>query len=646
MRSAAESSERDAQGTGVPSSEIAAASVRSTLDKILASPGFVNADRLSRFLRYTVEETLNGQTDKLKETLLGIEVFGRKPTYDPRVDAVVRTEAVKLRARMREYYETEGREDELVIDLPKGGYVPVFRYREKLSDVPLPPTVVEAAPRQTGTDWRPVLAGALVIALLAASIYFTTRNRSRAVGSAAPEAASIAVLPFEDLSPDRNQEYFCDGMTEEIIDALANIPGARVVARTSSFAFKGKQQDIREIGKKLNVATVLEGSVRKDGDRLRVTVQFNSVADGYHLWSETYERELKDVFAVQDEISRAIVDTLQLKLSSPGKQGQPPSANVEAYELYLQGRYHWSRWRTEGAQRAVQFFEQATERDPKYAAAYAGIADSYAWLGFFGAMPPNEAMPKARAAAQKALALDDSLAEAHISLGYVKALYDFDWPSAEREFKRGIQLNAGLSDAHFGYGIVYLSAQGRPEEALREMQLARELDPLSPIIHTYLGVAYAVNNRSAEAMAEDRKALELDPNFVEARLDLANRFLDRPDFKQYYAELDSARDLAPSSRVDLAYAFGYALQGKKSNALDLVHKWENPERGTFVRPTSIAMVYAVLGDKEQMYAWLDRAYAQRDGMLLFSIHQGCFRPYLKEPRYIALNQKLGVPAEK
>ena len=642
MRSAAESSEQDARPTGLSTGEASTVQVRAALEKILASPGFVNADRLSRFLRYTVEETLNGQTDKLKETLLGIEVFGRKSTYDPRVDAVVRTEAVKLRARMKEYYETEGQNDELVIDLPKGGYVPVFRFREKLSEVPAPPAEIPRS--QSGPDWRPGLAGVLVIAILAVSIYFTTRSRNRSGNSGAPEAASIAVLPFEDLSPERNQEYFCDGMTEEIIDALANIPGARVVARTSSFAFKGKQQDIREIGKKLNVANVLEGSVRKDGDRLRVTVQLNSVADGYHLWSETYERELKDVFAVQDEISRAIVNTLQLKLATRGKPGKPPSENVEAYELYLQGRYHWGRWRTEGAERALQYFEQATQKDPKYAAAYAGIADSYAWLGFFGALPPKEVMPRANAAAQKALALDDSLAEAHISLGYVKALYDFDWPSAEREFKRGIQLNAGLADAHFGYGIVYLSPQGHPQEALREMQLARELDPLSPAIHTYLGTAYSFNGRHAEALAEDQKALDLDSNFVEARLDLANHMLDQPDFNRFYAELDSIRDIAPSSRVDLLYAFGLAIQGKKSEALNLVHKWEKPAGGTFVRPTSIAMVYAVLGDKEQMYAWLDRAYAERDGMLVFSTHQGYFRPYLNDARFVALNRKLGLPA--
>ncbi len=644
MSMTAESSERDANGITSPRMDLSPESIRAALDKILASPGFINAERLTRFLRYTVEETLNGQTDKLKETLLGIEVFNRKTTYDPRVDAVVRTEAVKLRARLREYYEADGREDELIIDLPKGGYVPAFRIREKLVEAP-PAAAVETfdnTPR--GHDWRPAIAGALIVGILAISIYLTTRNRTRAATNpGAADVASIAVLPFADLSPDRDQEYFCDGMTEEIIDALAKVEGFRVVARTSSFAFKGKQQDIREIGKKLNVGAVLEGSVRKDGNLLRVTAQLNSVADGYHLWSQTYERELKDVFAVQDEIAKSIVSTLQLKLASP----QPKRArNVEAYDLYLQGRYHWNRWRAEGAERALQFFEQSTQKDPTYAAAYAGIADSYSWLSFFGTLPPTEAMPKARAAAEKAIALDDSLAEAHTSLGYVKALYDFDWPGAEREFQRAIQLNPGLADAHFGYGIVYLSPQGRKVESLREMQLARDLDPLSPVINTYLALAYLFNNQRDEAAIYDKKALDLDPNFVEARIDLAMHQLDEKGTGHFFADLAGAKGLAPESRIDLLYAFGYSLQGKSAEALALVHKWDNSQQGVFVRPTSIAMVYAVLGDRDQMYAWLDRAYAQHDGMLAYINKQGCFGRYLNEPRFLALDQKLGLPAAK
>ena len=637
MRSAAESSERDANGSAPPASGVTPESTRAALEKILASPGFANADRISRFLRYTVEETLNGQTDKLKESLLGIDVFGRKPSYDPRVDAVVRTEAVKLRARLREYYESEGGQDEIVIDLPKGGYVPVFRLREK----PVEPAAPGIPQTQAAHNWKPAVATILVVVVLAASIYLFSRARSRAASGSGSELASIAVLPFADLSPDKDQEYFCDGMTEEIIDALAKMNGFRVVARTSSFAFKGKQQDIREIGKKLNVATVLEGSVRKDGNRLRVTAQLNSVADGYHLWSETYERELKDVFAVQDEISRAIVDTLQLKLAGPARQSRPASANVEAYDLYLQGRYHWSRWRSEGAERAIEYFQQAIQKDPKYAAAYSGLADSYAWLGFFGALPPNEAMPKARQAALKALSIDDSLAAAHTSLGYVKSLHEFDWSGAEREFKRALQLNSGDSDAHFGYGITYLAPMRRLDEAVREMQTARDLDPLSPIANTYLGLAYHFVGNRADSAVQLHKALELDPGFVEARLELANLSIDQQNFKDFYSQLDLAKELAPESRTDLMRATGYAMQGKKSEALQLVHKWEKPAGGVFVRSTSIAGVYAILGDKAQMYAWLDRAYADRDGMLAFVNLQGVYQPYRSEPRFITLEKKLG-----
>jgi len=641
MRSATESTEHNANGAASPV-EITPESIRQALDKILASPRFANADRLSKFLRYTVEETLNGQTDKLKESLLGIDVFGRKPTYDPRVDAVVRTEAVKLRARLREYYEVDGREDEVVIDLPKGGYVPAFRNRERLVDAPaLIETVSQPKPRA----WMPIAAGILIVAILAVSIYWTARSRARSFNPRANDLSSIAVLPFADLSPERNQEYFCDGMTEEIIDELSKIGGLRVVARTSSFAFKGKQQDIREIGKKLNVGAVLEGSLRKDGNRLRVTAQLNSVADGYHMWSETYERELKDVFAVQDEISKAIVNTLQLKLSSRSNQANTSPGSIEAYELYLQGKYHWSRWRTEGAEQAIHYFDAAIQKDPKYASAYAGLADAYCWLGFFGALPPNEVMPKARAAAQRAISLDDSLSSAHTALGYVKALYEFDWPVAEREFKRAIQLNSQDADAHFGYGITYLAPLGHMGQAVREMQMARDLDPLSPIENTYLGLAYQFNGNEIQSVEQYHRALELDPNFPEAHLNLAYAFLNHYNTENFYVELDRAKDVAPESRTDLMRAFAYGVDKKKTEALKLVHKWEHPEGGGFVRSTSIANVYAVLGDKEQMYAWLDRAYTDRDGMLAYMNEQGCYRPYRSEPRFISVQKKLGLPTK-
>ena len=652
MRSAMESSERDANSSSAPQ-EVSVDSVRSELDKILASHGFVNADRLSRFLRYTVEEHLNGQTDKLKESLLGIEVFGRKPSYDPRIDAVVRTEAVKLRARLKEYYDSEGSEDAVIIDLPKGGYVPVFRFREQSpKETPEPEAAAAAAelapplpPAAAHSDrlWlKSAIGAAFVAVVFAIAIFVTMRDRSRIAATSGTDLSSIAVLPFADLSPDRDQEYFCDGMTEEIIDSLTKVGGFRVVARTSSFAFKGKQQDIREIGKKLNVGYVLEGSVRKDGDRLRVTAQLNSVTDGYHMWSETYERELKDVFTVQDEISKSIVNTLQLRLAASTRSARSVPEDLETYDLYLQGRYHWGRWRSEGAENAIQFFERAIAKDPKYAAAYAGLADSYAWLGFFGALPPNEAMPKARQFAEQALALDDSSADAHTSLGYVKSLYDFDWPGAEREFKRAIQLNPNSSGAHFAYGITYLCPLGRTKECLAETRLSRDLDPLSPVANTYLGLAYIFDRQTAPAMDIYRKALSIDPNFAEAHLSVANWYLDNRKFDLFYPELDKARGGAPEWRIDLLRAFGLGIQGRSSEAMSLVHKWEHPRDNVWVRPTSIASVYACMRDKQNTFVWLEKAYAERDGILAFLRHQHMFDMYRDDPRYTLLLRKVGL----
>jgi adenylate cyclase len=646
MKPATESSERDANVNALPP-DISVEAVQAALEKILASPGFANADRLSRFLRFSVSEYLTGQTDRLKESLLGVEVFGRKPSYDPRVDAVVRTEAVKLRARIREYYDTEGAEDPLIIDLPKGGYVPKFRLREKepiaeIAPPVLPPVAALDMVPEPGRLWpRYLTAVAIVVIVFSLAIYMGTRDRQ--VRAHGPIENAIVVLPFADLSPDRDQEYFCDGMTEEIIDSLTKIGGFRVVARTSAFSFKGKQQDIREIGKKLNVGYVLEGSVRKDGSRLRVTAQLNSVNDGYHLWSETYERELKDVFTVQDEISRSIVNTLEVRLASSSRPTRPPPGNLETYDLYLQGRYHWSRWRMEGAEKAIQYYEQAISKDPKYAPAYAGVADSYTWLGFFGALPPNQAMPKARQFAQKAIELDPSSAEAHTALAFVKALYDFDWPGAQKEFQQAIQANGNYAQAHFGYSIAYLGPSGKPAEALREMQLAKDLDPLSLIINTYLGVTFLMNNQLSAAANQYKSALLLDPNFAEAHLNLANLYMNTRDFAKAYAELDKIKDEPPQWRIDLQRASIEASEGRKVEALALVHRWENPPSGDFVRPSSIATVYSILEDRENTVKWLEKAYADRDGMLAYLARDHQTGRFSSDPRAKAVFAKIGLP---
>ncbi|MBI3696829.1 MAG: hypothetical protein HY238_18580 [Acidobacteria bacterium] len=337
--------------------------IQAQLSKILASPVFAGSDRMSRFLRFTVERALRGEGDRLKEYLLGVEVFDRRSSYDPRIDPIVRVEARRLRSKLEKYYETEGRGDPVRIDFPKGGYSPVLRERDR------------AAP--------------------------------------APERRTIAVLPFANLSSDPENEYFSDGLTEELIQALTKVEGLRVVAWSSAFQFKGKARDIRQVGRQLSVDTVLEGSVRRADDRLRITAQLVDVSDGRYLWSQIYEREMKDVFAIQDEISRAIADTPRIKLT--GALVKPYTVNLEAYNLYLRGRFNWNKRTEEGLRKAIEYFEQALAGDAQYAPAYCGLADCYSMLGQYGLSPPREVMPQAKAAATRALDIDEALAEAHAS---------------------------------------------------------------------------------------------------------------------------------------------------------------------------------------------------------------------------------------
>jgi TolB-like protein len=413
-------------GAAKPSPE----SVRAQLEKILVSAPFAGSERPSRFLRFIVEQALSG--NQLKETLVGVEVFGRKPAYDPRLDGVVRVEAVKLRSRLKEYYEGEGAGDTVRIDLPKGGYLPCFESLRApiLEPEPLPVFPPgQATRRGWWTDWRIVLPAVALIALVAGFV-LARKSHWR---PAAPNSSSIAVLPFVNLSSDKENEYFSDGLTDDLINALTQVQGLRVVARGSAFQFKGKNPDVRTVGRQLNVATVLEGSVQRSGDRLRITAQLSTVADGYHVWSETYDRRLADVFAVQDEISRAIVGALEVRVAgSPVRRlVQSSTQDLDAYNLYLQGRFHLNKWRPESARKGIEYFGQAIAKDSNYAPAYAGMADCYTWLGVFGWAPAHEAMPQAREAARRALQLDETLAAAHVSLGYVKALYDWDWRGAD-----------------------------------------------------------------------------------------------------------------------------------------------------------------------------------------------------------------------
>jgi len=403
------------------------------LARVLASGIFSSSQRLSRFLRFVVESTIQGKTDELKEYAIGIEVFEKPSDFDPRIDPVVRVQASKLRSKLLEYYNSDGRGDKVAISIPKGGYVPVFE-------------------RIGGTD--------------------TPAGTAR---------SSVAVLPFVNMSAEPDNEYFSDGLTEEVINALTSVPGLQVVARTSVFRFKGQQHDVREIGGQLNAGTILEGSVRKAGTQLRITAQLVSVKDGYHLWSHTFKRELRDVFAVQEEISGAVREALapHFGVATPPR-GRRYEPRLEAHELYLKGRYAQARLVGGNVPQAVSLFEQAIAADPNYAQAYAGLADAWFFLAFWGIVHPHEAIPKAKSAAQKALELDDELPEAHVSLGWIQGCYDWDWRGAQRSVERALELDPDFANGYVAYASQVHVPKGQVAEALAALRKAIKLDPLSP----------------------------------------------------------------------------------------------------------------------------------------------------------------------
>jgi len=456
---------------------------------------------------------------------------------------------------------------------------------------------------------------------------------------------SIAVMPFADLSPQKDQEYFCDGMAEELINALTKIKDLRIVARTSAFSFKGKEIDIREIGKKLNVNTILEGSVRKAGNRLRIMAQLINVADGYHLWSEKYDRDIEDVFAIQDEISLAIVDKLKLKLLKEEKIDllKRYTDNLEAYQLYLKGRYFWNKRFEIGLKKGLEFFQQAIERDPGYTLAYSGLADCYNLLPWYGNFPQKEAYQKAREAALKALEIDDKLAEAHASMAFVKMLSDWDWGSTEKEFKRAIELNPKYSTAHHWYAF-YLFFRARFDEALAEMEKALELDPFSLIINCDLGWALYYTRQYDRAIEALKKTLEMDPNFVSAHSFLGRVYLQKSMHKEALAEFRKEKEPSRGWMQDVETLVGIAhmRMGKKKEAQKILEDMIDRSKHEYVSPYHIALLCFNLGENELGFEWLDKAYKERDHWLLYLKTEPMFDSVRSDPRFTKLLKKVGL----
>jgi serine/threonine-protein kinase len=487
-----------------------------------------------------------------------------------------------------------------------------------------------------GERWH-LYAGlaALIVALILAGLFWRPKS--------VEAIDSIAVLPLENMTGDPNQEYFVDGMTEALIINLAKISSLRVISRTSVMQYKKARKTLPEIAKELNVTAIVEGSVARSGDRVRITAQLINAPTDRHLWANSYDRDLRDVLALQSEVTTTIVRELQVKLT-PQEQARLTSArpiNPDAYEAYLKGRFFLNKWTEEDAKKAVDFFQKAIDLDPTYAMAYAGLADYYTQSSYYTYMSATEANPKAKAAAMKALEYDETLAEAHVALGNVKLLFDWDFPGAEREFMRAIEFNPNNVDAR-NYYTVYLVAMGRFNEAIAQSKRNKELDPLTLVRSLNLGWIYFNARRYDESIIELKKTLELDPDFHFTHAELGWNYAFKGMFKEAIAASEKALSLSPSP-ADLlvlsSVGYVYGISGKPDEARKILNQLVERK---YVDSYYVAGIYAALREKDRAFEWLNKAYDERSPSMIALKIEPFFDNLRNDPRYTELLRKTGL----
>jgi TolB-like protein/DNA-binding winged helix-turn-helix (wHTH) protein/Flp pilus assembly protein TadD len=486
----------------------------------------------------------------------------------------------------------------------------------------------------SGTLRTAVVIGLATASLFAASYWAWHGSATRARPPS--QKVILAVLPFDNLSGDPDQEFFSDGLTEEMIAQLGKLNPERltVIARGSVAKYRGSSLAVNEIGRELHADYLVQGSVRRAPDRVRITVHLVQVPDQTDLWADSYDRELKDMLALQDSVARTIANQIHITLA-PGQLSRPatrPNLDPDAYEAYLKGRYYWNKRTAEGIQKALVYFQQAINKDPSYGAAYSGLADCNSGLTWHGFTSPAETLPKANAAALKAIEIDPQSAEAHASLGLVLH-HKWDWPEAEAEFKRALQLDPRYANAHHWYGD-YLSVRGRHEEALIEARRALDLDPLNLMIGTWVGLRYYLARKYDGALEQSRNTLELDPNFAAAHLILGETYVQMGLNQKGLAELQSAASLSGDSPLYLAQvAVALARAGRKTEALQIIARLQTISSKRYVSPYGLAQIYAALNDKEQTFKWLQIAYDDRAVWMTYLAVDPVFDDFRSDQRF-------------
>jgi len=540
-----------------------------------------------------------------------------------------------------------------ILTVPKRGYQFVAMVRQETADVAsIPPSLDKPIPENSRPSvpvrrWPSALiAGGVLSVLLAAGGWlYWSRFHSRSV---LPSRIMIAVLPVQNLTGDADREYISDGLTEGIIAQLGGINPERlgVIARTSAMTYKHSPKTVSQIGAELHVEYIIESSLRQSGDRLRVTTQLIRVNDQTHLWSQDYDRARRDLVTLQDDFANAVASGIRLELAAAAHQPllSTRSINPDAYMAYLEGRFYWNQRNVPALERAIVHLRQATQLDPNYALAYSGLADAYCSLGVIGDVAAAEVFPKARIAAEKALALDNSLAEAHTSLAYVKFSYDWDWNGAEAEFKRAIALNPNYATAHQWYGQ-FLRLMGREEEAIVQGQKSLDLDPMSLIINVEAGLPYHYLQRYDEALRHYRKALEVDPNFALAHHDIGWVLEAQAKYSEAIEEFERAVQISDVAALWSSLGHAYGMAGRRQDAIRVLHRLADLRKEHYVSPNYDATVYLGLGDFDKAMDLYERSYEERSwAMVWFRIGHN-LKPLRGTPRFERLLLKMKFPAD-
>jgi TolB-like protein/Tfp pilus assembly protein PilF len=570
--------------------------VQQQLRRVLSSKSFRQVDRLQSFLSFVVQEMLGGRGDKLKEFLIGVEVFGKESSFDPRMDPLVRVQARRLRSRLVRYYREEGQNDEIIIELPKGGYEPVFQRRE-------------------------------------------TAGMRRTVSAALISRNTILVRLYEDDTQNHDLAYFCNGLKHEIIHALSRLDSVRVAASEG-------MPDGQDSSGQMNVAMIVSGSVRKSRDTLRITSNLIDSSANCYLWSESIDRDSQDVLSVQEEVAQNILQRLQTEFSVSGalRTSRRPTENLAAHNLYLQGRYHLNQRTEQGLMKAVEFFDKAIGEDPRYAPSYSGLADAHGLLAHYGVLAPAEICTKAASNAAWAVLLDDESAEAHASLAHVKATQDWDWRGAEREFQRSISLNPRYATAHHWYAMSCLVPLARLDEALDELQQAQALDPVSSIVSRDLAVTYYYKRDFELALEQCDHTIEQNPHFAAAYWTLGLVQDERKDFDEAIAAFQRAIQLSPPSpRIQGALGRTFARAGKPRQAHKILDELQEQSKKRYVSPFELASIHFALNQLEQGFQWLTKAFQDRCFELVAIKVDPKFDAVANDQRFVTLFSQLGLP---